>query len=58
MNLAITNILDESSNIIYDYEYDVKYITDTGLFVDYNYYIENKTTTFKMAFVGCTYCCS
>ena len=49
--------LDESSNIVYDYEYDMKYITLNGNIVDKDYYLNNSTSrnVYKMAFVGCTY---
>jgi hypothetical protein len=46
--------LDESSNIIYDYEYDIKYIKLDGDIVD-KYYYENNSNVYRMAFVGCAY---
>jgi hypothetical protein len=49
--------LDESSNIVYDYEYDMKYITLNGNIVDKDYYLNN-SNVYRMAFVGCTYKCS
>ena len=47
--------LDESSNIIYDYEYNMKYIKLDGNIVDYNYYCSNLDHTYRMAFVGAVY---
>ncbi|WP_396189976.1 hypothetical protein, partial [Flavobacterium sp.] len=49
--------LDETSNIVYDYEYDMKYIKLDGEIVDKDYYLNN-SNVYRMAFVGCAYKCS
>lgn len=49
--------LDESSNILYDYEYDMKYIKLDGEIVDKEYYLNN-SNVYRMAFCGCSYKCS
>jgi hypothetical protein len=49
--------LDESSNIVYDYEYDMKYIKLDGEIVDKEYYLNN-SNVYRMAFCGCSYKCS
>jgi hypothetical protein len=55
--------LDESSNIVYDYEYDMKYIKLDGEIVDKEYYLNNSAegtlrNVYRMAFCGCSYKCS
>jgi hypothetical protein len=52
--------LDEHSNIVYDYEYDMKYIKSDGTIVLKEYYDTNCDIEkiYKMAFVGCSYKCS
>ena len=57
-NYIYTNKLDANGNIIYDYEYDMKYIKVDGTIVDKIYYEANKDHTYRMAFVGCAYKCS
>jgi len=49
--------LDESSNIVYDYEYDMKYIKLDGEIVDKEYYLNN-SNVYRLAFCGCSYKCS
>jgi hypothetical protein len=51
---------DEHNNILYDYEYDMKYIKLDGTIVTKEYYDTNCDIEkiYKMAFVGCTYKCS
>jgi hypothetical protein len=49
---------DQNNDIVYDYEYDMKYITLDGTIVDRDYYCSNLDNTYRMAFVGCVYKCS
>jgi hypothetical protein len=46
---------DEYSNIIYEPEYEIKYIKLDGTIIDYDQYDSN--VDFIMAFIGCTYHC-
>jgi hypothetical protein len=45
---------DENNDIIYDYEYDMKYIKLDGTIVDKDYYLNN-SNVYRMAFVGSVY---
>jgi hypothetical protein len=47
---------DDNSNVIYDYEYEMKYITLEGLIIDKDVY--NSNVDFRIAFLGCTYHCA
>ena len=48
---------DENNEIVYDFEYDMKYITLDGNIVDKEYYLNN-SNVYRMAFVGAVYKCS
>ena len=48
---------DENNEIVYDWEYDMKYIKLDGTYVDRGYYLNN-SNVYRMAFVGCSYKCS
>ena len=46
---------DENLNIIYEEDYEIKYITLEGLIIPKDEY--NSNIDYKIAFVGCTYHC-
>ena len=46
---------DNNSNILYEYEYNMKYVTIEGDILTSNQYDSN--IHYKMAFVGCVYTC-
>jgi len=48
---------DENNEIVYDFEYDMKYIKVDGDIVDREYYLNN-SNVYRKAFVGCSYKCS
>jgi hypothetical protein len=54
------NKLDNNSNIIYDYEYDIKYIDINGNIKTYDDYISNNMSSniYKMALLDCKIICS
>lgn len=45
-----TNALDASGNIIYEYEYNIKYLNEPGQET-------NEPSNYIAAYVGCTYHC-
>jgi len=58
-----SDLIDESGNIIYEEEYEIKYVTIDGtvLDIDTNEYKNNTSNypnVYKMAFIGCSYTCS
>jgi len=46
---------DENSNVIYDYEYEMKYIKLDGSIIQKDMY--NSNVDYRIAFVGCIYLC-
>jgi len=55
--LQWTNEMDDSGNIVYEYEYNIKYINYKALDITYEEYIENLNNSYIAAYVGCTYHC-
>jgi hypothetical protein len=55
--LQWTNEIDASGNIVYEYEYNIKYINNIALDITYEEYIENLNNSYIAANVGCTYHC-
>ena len=55
--LQWTNEIDDSGNIVYEYEYNIRYINDKALDITYEEYIENLSNSYIAAYVGCTYHC-
>jgi len=55
--LQWTNEMDVSGNIVYEYEYNIRYINDKALDITYEEYIENLNNSYIVAYVGCTYHC-
>jgi hypothetical protein len=51
------NEIDDSGNIVYEYEYNIKYINNKALDITYEEYIENFSNSYIAAYVGCTYHC-
>lgn len=58
-NVLYEPLLDINSNIVYDYEYDMKYIYLDGTITTKDDWVSNHLTSniYRMAFVGCTYHC-
>jgi len=55
-----TNLLDDNGNIIYEYEYELKYINTNGEFINKETYDKNileNINVYKAAFIGCSYHC-
>lgn len=54
------NKLDINSNIVYDYEYDIKYIDINGNIKNYNDYTSNNMSSniYRMALLDCKIVCS
>ena len=53
-------IISNSSNIRYEYEYEIKYVRLNGEIIDkstYDIEYSSNLEVYKMAFVGCTYHC-
>ena len=55
--LQWTNEIDDSGNIVYEYEYNIKCINDKALDIIYEKFIENLSNFYIAAYVGCTYHC-
>jgi hypothetical protein len=56
-----TDLLDENGEIVYEYEYELKYIDSDGEFIDKDVYDNNileNIDVYKTAFIGCSYHCS
>ena len=51
------NEIDDSGNIVYEYQYNIRYINDKALDITYEEYIENLNNSYIAAYVGCTYHC-
>ena len=50
--------LDSNNEILYEWEYDIKYVRLDGTIIDKNVYdveLSSNLPVYKMAFVGCTY---
>ena len=56
-NPIYTNQLDIYGNIVYDYDYEMKYVTLEGTITTREDYLSN-SNIYRMAFVGCVYKCS
>jgi hypothetical protein len=57
-NTTYIDLLDNEGNIVYEDEYEMKYVRADGRITDKNDYITNPGEVFRMAFIGCTYTCS
>jgi hypothetical protein len=60
-NIQWVNLTDDNGNIIYESEYDMRFITSLGNIISEEQYINNLTqniSSYKAAFVGCTYHCA
>jgi len=57
-NNTYIDLLDNEGNIVYEDEYEIKYIRSDGRITDKNDYNTNPGEVFRMAFIGCTYTCS
>ena len=52
--------LDSNNELLYEWEYEMKYITLDGTIIDkyrYDILMTSNLPVYKMAFVGCTYHC-
>jgi hypothetical protein len=47
-----TDLVDSSGNIVYEYEYNIRYLDSSGRIIDYD-----MSGGFIGAYVGCTYHC-
>ena len=59
-NLQWTPLIDDNGQIIYELEYDIRYLQADGSQITKEEYItalSNNTQVYKAAFVGCTYHC-
>jgi hypothetical protein len=60
-NIQWIELLDHQNNIIYEKQYDIRYINLDGLILteeQYNNNINSGISSYKAAFVGCTYHCA
>ena len=51
-------LLDDNGEIIYEPEYEMKYINSDNTFIDISEYSSNIEGCHKVAFIGCSYHCS
>ena len=51
------NLLDSNGDVVYDFEYEMKYIKLDGTIIDKEEY-ENSSNVYRMALVGSCYKCS
>jgi hypothetical protein len=59
-NIIWVPLIDDSGNIVMEYEYSMRYLTDTGVEITKAEYEHAKAignAVYKAAFVGCTYHC-
>lgn len=58
-NIQWIEMIDENDNIIYETEYDIRYILNDGYVIPNEEYIlySSSNIIYKAAFVGCTYHC-
>jgi len=52
-----TDEVDASGNIVYEYEYNIRYINSEAQIIPYEEYIDNSNNAYIVAYVGCTYHC-
>jgi hypothetical protein len=52
-----TNDLDASGNIIYEYQYKIKYINQHANEISQQDYIDQSNNAYIASYVGCTYHC-
>ena len=55
--LQRTNEIGASRHIVYEYEYNTRYINDKALDITYEEHIESSNNAYIAAYVGCTYHC-
>jgi hypothetical protein len=48
---------DASGNIVYEHEYNIRYINSEAQIIPYEEYIDNSNNAYIVAYVGCTYHC-
>jgi len=52
-----TDEVDASGNVVYEYEYNIRYINSDAQIITYEEYIDNSNNSYIIAYVGCTYHC-
>lgn len=52
------DLLDDEGNIVYEHQYEMKYIKKDGTITDKTEYMSNTIDIYRMAFIGCSYMCS
>jgi len=52
-----TDEVDASGNIVYEHEYNIRYINSEAQIIPYEEYIDNSNNAYIVAYVGCTYHC-
>ena len=57
-NTVYIDLLDNEGNVVYEDEYEVKYVSNDGTIIDKEEYKSNPIENFRMAFIGCSYTCS
>ena len=57
-NYVYKEMLDNDGEIVYETEYDVKYVNCDNNFIDILEYSSNTDKCHRVAFIGCSYTCS
>jgi len=52
-----TDEVDSSGNVVYEYEYNIRYINSDAQIITYEEYMDNSNNSYIIAYVGCTYHC-
>ena len=52
-----TDEVDASGNVVYEYEYNIRYINSDAQIITYEEYMDNSNNSYIIAYVGCTYHC-